>query len=110
MVDSSQISLLLGGASRNASTISPLFSQNDTIATVTQSFLENKYNIEQPASTASFSDELKSFIANNVSEAKAEALLADLTALENFNGLGESEYSPTTALLGDDNSVLDLLA
>lgn len=115
MLDSLQVSTLLSSPSVSSSSgLSGLFSNKETtLATVTEGLLNAHFNIEQPAATVAFSQELVSFISENLESGKADALLADIAAIEQLSSLGENDSnSITNQLLGSTNGsgkVLDLL-
>ncbi|MDG1288032.1 MAG: hypothetical protein P8P30_10820 [Rickettsiales bacterium] len=117
MVSILQTSALLGSASSvlGNNEVPSIFNQQDaTLATITTNLLNAEFNITQPAVTTSFSQELINFITDNLDEGAAESLLADIAAIDKFNGVvSESESSGSTAaaeLFGNQGNILDLLA
>ncbi len=95
-----------------------VFNQQDaTLATITTDLLNAEFNIDQPAVTTSFSQELISFINDNLDENVAESLLADIAAIDNFNGVsnesdneGSEGLTAASELFGNQGNILDLLA
>lgn len=117
MLDSLQTSTLLSSSLTSSptgnSSLANLFSSEEvTLATVTESLLNAHFNIEQPAATVAFSEELINFINDNLQGSEAEALLADIAAIEQLSNFGSNDNnsSVTSQLLDSNNSnILDLL-
>ena len=115
MLDNFQVSTLLGASTANQSAISPLFTQNSetTLATITQEVVGGAFGIEQVSDTVSLSDELVSYINENLESDQAEPLLADISAIEQLADLGNNDgvSSINSQLLGTGTgNILDLLA
>ncbi len=112
-INTASLSALFDSSASQTVDSSLAFSNDEvTLSTVTKALLNDKYNIEQPASIAEFSPELKTFISENVSGDRGERLLADLEALEKLTGSSSSNSesdSVNQLLESQSGKVVDLL-
>ncbi len=92
------------------------FDKDSTLSSITKDLLNTKFNIEQPASSVSFSDDFRQYVADNVGDSTAAKLLADIDAIDRFNDNQQTRVeNPTGQLIGSDSAtkqtnILDLLA
>ena len=111
-MDISSVTLLFDAENSRANdSVLSVSSADVTLADVTTAVLQGKYNIQQPATTAVFSQELRNYISENVGGEKGEALLAKLDALERLTDEDSTSGSGSVSQLLESQSgkVVDLL-
>jgi len=107
MIDKTGVAALL---SPSTLTGTSSLGKKTTLATITKDLLNAKYNPENPPESTQFSQELRSFITENLKPEQAKSLLSALDALDGIENTTEQGDLATQQLLGNlQGNILNLL-